>query len=578
MKPLKDNLYNEILNYIYAHNFQDLKVFSKQYLHSIAFPSYSNNSKDEDYSIISIDFNDMAKINEKGMKKGDKILHDSVKSMMSAMPENSFCIRMGGDEFVFMLPNSSKEQALQSENKLHLSLKDNSKKLNNVTVTSYCVHSSEANSLSDMIEIADSAINVIKQNAKAKDLVNDWDILQNKITENFTTFFKNLRFHKFPMKVQHLKNIITKVITSSDYLMDTPFEVQETDDKTALLHEKVTMHEIKNLKSLNSLLVSQLKMPASHEQINKIDTSIYVNLLNKLVRDPITMQFNKSYLIRQLLENEHKTFNAMRFSSTFVKVSNTINTTHSSTDNQIKDLGKKAYSYLNNLIDLNKNPFSDAPSNYLIALDGGDMLLVLDKNNKIEKSTINSINEFFNKQDTTHFSHDNLLKLVSSNKFEKLNKKNVEQVLSSQSELCNKNKIPIIKNFLNDDIITDLLSVTLRDTVEFYNKIIPDKNDINAKTKFFRLVSRTVLDLYSSLDVEHDEETLSFLDKVKLKVSSILPHKKAIALPETVEHNVNSHEDFVSSVPKVNIEHKKAINNIYTKNTIVKNIDKEEEK
>ena len=160
MKFSKDDLYNELLNYIYAHNFKDLKVFSKQYLYSIAVPTYHNNAELEQYSIISIDFNNMAKINEKGVAKGDKILHDSIKFMQSSMPSNSSCVRIGGDEFFFILPNTTKENALKYEEKLHLALETNSKKLNGATVTSYCVNSNEAKSLSDMIEFADSAINV----------------------------------------------------------------------------------------------------------------------------------------------------------------------------------------------------------------------------------------------------------------------------------------------------------------------------------------------------------------------------------------------------------------------------------
>lgn len=84
MELTKDNLYNEIQKYIYAHKFSDLKVFSKQYFHSIMLPSYENNHKTEPYSIISIDFNDMQKINQKGISKGDKILHDSINAICNA--------------------------------------------------------------------------------------------------------------------------------------------------------------------------------------------------------------------------------------------------------------------------------------------------------------------------------------------------------------------------------------------------------------------------------------------------------------------------------------------------------------
>ncbi len=585
MKFSKDDLYNELLNYIYAHNFKDLKVFSKQYLYSIAVPAYHINAELEQYSIISIDFNNMAKINEKGFTKGDKILHDSIKFMQSSMPSNSSCVRIGGDEFFFILPNTTKENALQYEKKLHLALETNSRKLNGATVTSYCVNSNEAKSLSDMIEFADSAINILKQHAKSTNSINDWDILQEKIRENFQTFFNNLRFHNFPMKTEHLNNILTKVITSYTSSYNSSVHDTPSVQHSSFSEETYDMHKIRDLKKLNSLLVAQSQTPASHEQINIMDTSLYVSLLNNLVRDPVTMQFNKSYLINQLLEDQHKTYNAMRISSTFVKASNTINSTHSSTDVQIRNLGDQVYSYLNNKFGLNTDTFSELPNNYLIALDGGDMLFLLDRNTKIDGTAIQDINSFFDEQDITHFSHSNLLKLVSSNKFEKINKRNVENVLNNQSELCNENKIPIIENLLNDDIVTDLLSVTLRDTTEFYNKVIPNSNDIASQTRFFNLVLKTILDLYSSLDVQHDnipDKKVPIFRKIQGKLSSMFnsKNKEALALSEpTIVTNtsINSHQDFVKTVPKANIDHKKAnaIVNINDIKNTVKNIEEE---
>ena len=170
-------------------------------------------------------------------------------------------------------------------------------------------------------------------------------------------------------------------------------------------------------------------------------------------------------------------------------------------------------------------------------------------------------------------------------KFEKINKRNVENVLNNQSELCNENKIPIIENLLNDDIVTDLLSVTLRDTTEFYNKVIPNSNDIASQTRFFNLVLKTILDLYSSLDVQHDnipDKKVSIFRKIQGKLSSIFNSKNketpTLSEPTSIANtSINSHQDFVKTVPKANIDHKKAnaIVNINDIKNIVKNIEEE---
>lgn len=562
----KEELYNEIKRYIYAHNFSDLKVLSKQYLHSIAMPSYSDNSNLKPYSIISIDFNDMAKINENGMKKGDKILHDSIKYMLESLPEGSFGVRIGGDEFFFLLPETEKENALQYEKAMHSALSSNAKKLNSATVTSHCVHSSEADSLSEMIEIADSAINVKKQNAKAKGSVEDWDILQDKITENFSTFFKNLRFHNFPMRPDHLKEILTKVIMTYDTeKLANPNNQEANQTNSAPSDQIQDIHRLKNIRQLNSLLISGLSPTDASIEINNIDTSVYVNLLNNLVRDPVTMQFNKSYLINQVLGKNFRNYNAMRISSTFVKVSNTINSTHSTTDKQIKKLSDKAHSYLSGVLSLNNDPFAKTPSNFLISLDGGDMLLVMDSKSTI---TENLVEQFIQDQDITHFSHDDLLKLVSSGKFDRITNSNLHKVLQSQAELCNKKKIPIIENFLSDELITDLLSITLQDTMDFYNMVIPNSNDITSQAQFFNLVSKTVLDLYSSLDVNHDESTLpkkqTKVDLIKAKLSGLFNKKQKIS-DSSIKPSTDSkssklaREEFIAGLPNSQVDHERAI-------------------
>ena len=129
------------------------------------------------------------------------------------------------------------------------------------------------------------------------------------------------------------------------------------------------------------------------------------------------------------------------------------------------------------------------------------------------------------------------------------------------------------------------MSVTLRDTTEFYNKVIPNNNDIASQTRFFNLVLKTILDLYSSLDVQHDnipDKKVPIFRKIQGKLSPMFnsKNKEALALSEpTIVTNtsINSHQDFVKTVPKANIDHKKAnaIVNINDIKNTVKNIEEE---
>ena len=570
MELTKECLYNQIQRYLYSHNFADLKVFSKQYFHSIMAPCYSDNSKVEPYSVISIDFNDMQKINEKGIKRGDKILHDSIKLMQSILPESSYCIRNGGDEFLFFLKDIPKEEALEYEKKIHEQLHLYSKKIRGATVTSYTVCSKDANNLSSLVDIADSAINAQKHIAKETRTIGNWDILQDKATENFSTFFKTLRFHNFPMETYHMKNILLHVINSYDtFALEDNTSVSEVSKENTYSENMRKIYYLDNLQDLNNLFVNnRYKVPTS-EELYGFETSTFANVLNYLVRDPLTMHFNKSYLVNHLLEDEKQNFKALRISSAFVKISNTLNSSHSSTDKQIEKIENEVYSFLNEKINFNQDPFSNIPMNYMISLDGGDMLLALNPNTDLN---VDDIKDFLNEKNLKHYSHDNLLRVAIADSFQNLNSRNFEKILSSQAQECNKNKIPLINDLLNDDIVANLLNVTLKDTMLFYKSLVPDPRDISAKTKYVDLISKTILNLYSSLDVVHEDiKPQSAFSKFTSKISTIFKKKQPTFSPVVSLENSGStiHPHTIASfVPKAEIDYSKIK---YNQNKILDN-------
>lgn len=251
MKLTKANLYNEIQKYIYDDAFSDLNVFSKQYFHSILSQCYSDNSKCNPYSIISIDFNNMQKINKNGIKRGDEILHDSIELMQSVLPEDSYALRLGGDEFLFVLNNESKENSIKYEEKMHQMLKDNSDKIDGTTVTSYCVSSKEAKSIQALIDVADIAITAQKQGAKVPKTLDGWKVLEKKAEDNFSTFFKTLRFHNYPIDVEEFKKILLDISSTYDNYVkqkENPKNIIQNEEN---LENKEIFYDLDSLKSLN---------------------------------------------------------------------------------------------------------------------------------------------------------------------------------------------------------------------------------------------------------------------------------------------------------------------------------------
>ena len=578
MKFNKKSLLEEIQKYIYAHNFNDLKVFSKQYFHSIMMPSFSDNTILNPYSIISIDFNNMNKINENGVKNGDKILHNSIKVVLNALPKNVSCARIGGDEFVFLLNGISKEDALLYEKEIHNQMSIFSKLLKNTTITSHCLSSDEANSLSNLLDIADSAINMKKQTSSINGSFDNKDILQSKINKNFTTFFNNLRFHNFPLEPSHMKTILFRVLSSYNSFTNGTLENSkniENDDK-----DNKNFSDITKFQKLHSFFTEHANKKISTEELDDFDNLDLFNILNTLIRDPLTMQFNKSYFMNQLLYNKNQKFKALRLSSTFVKASNTLNDTHSSTDKQISDLEDKIYNYLNTFVDFNQDSFSDIPKSYMISLGGGDMLLALGEKTNLK---VSDIKDFLTIQTPSTFSNDNLIRPVCADSFRNINKHNFNKVLEKQKLECNQNKIPLINEILADEILTNLLSSTLNDTFNFYKAITPNMNDVSSIKEFMHMVSSSILDIYSTLNVVHDAP------KRKFKIPNFLNkifRVNTLALPEALDSVSANHSTTLSSeensskinfVPKCDIDYSKVKNNMENQNNmnISKNNDKD---
>ena len=62
-----------------------------------------NNAKD-DYCILSIDLNGLKIVNDKyGHPTGDKYIKDFSKVLMNTFGDESFCARIGGDEFLVVI-------------------------------------------------------------------------------------------------------------------------------------------------------------------------------------------------------------------------------------------------------------------------------------------------------------------------------------------------------------------------------------------------------------------------------------------------------------------------------------------
>lgn len=496
----KASLFHRAREFIYSPNLENLHVFSKEYLNSVIMPYYSNNNMDNsNYVAICIDFDKLNDINNLyGCQTGDKIIHYCIFLIQSVLPRNSISARIGGDEFVFIINNCNPEKIEQIIYKINTILKENEKNLLFSSVTSYGVHSEEKNSLAEMIDEADLKITEQKNNFNQYSLHSKWGVLENKLNQNLTSFFKSLRLYKEPITTDFLKKLYVNAISSCSNLLENDFK-RETPN-----NGEISSNSSFNKSELNKLYSIFLQKTPSKEEISAIDENTYLSLLNDLIHDPVTGNFSKSYFTKYLLKDCNQDFNVKYISTSFVKLFNTI-FSHNSTDIKLNELINNFTNYLSEEkgINFSNEAFSNKPQNYLISLGAGDYLIAMQKLKG--KNNINEdINNYFSgiQQDTSDLS--DVLKLFCSEDFHLTNKNNYDIVLANLSNECKNSKNSYKFSVIEKPMLGDCLNNIIYDSAEYYTNNIPNNDTIDNKNRFLRILTKSMLDI--AIDLNNKQE------------------------------------------------------------------------
>lgn len=126
MMRSRKQTYRTIINryYLFDSVFHELGVdiHSPSYYRNVLQSIFSNS---ENYSLIYADADKMREFNTNySEKQGDIAISNSLSSILSNLPSNTIPFRIGGDEFGFYLPNSSKMQLQEPVQKIKSLLKE----------------------------------------------------------------------------------------------------------------------------------------------------------------------------------------------------------------------------------------------------------------------------------------------------------------------------------------------------------------------------------------------------------------------------------------------------------------------
>lgn len=492
---LKTSLFNKIKDFIYSSKLTDINVYSKPYLNSVIKPYFSSGKSN--YGSICIDFNKLNDINTRyGFETGDKVIYYTLYLIKSVLPSNVTCSRIGGDEFIFIIENCTPTDVQSYVEKIYNVIKKHNKSILFSGVTAYGVHSSEIDNLQDMINYSDVKITEIKNNCKDSTCSN-WTILEQKLNKNLDYFFNNLRLYKKPININFLRKLYLHSISSCKNLLESDFSKSVLEDNTNADRNAINCFNEAEVEELYNLFKSK---KFAKDEIDKVETSSYICLLDKLIRDPITGNFTNEYFSKYVIPKNN--FKIKYFSMPFVKLYNTI-FSHESTDMRFKDISKKLISYLENEqhIHFEENCFLDTPGNYFISLGGGSYILALTEDTAIDNL---GINEYVKSISSDGQHLEDIMTLVCSKDFHYVNSKNYNSILEKLSCECKDLKDEYKLSILENTCIEDALSNIIYDSAEYYKENIPNSEDIKQKTKFLNLLSQTMLNISDRLNKENN--------------------------------------------------------------------------
>lgn len=339
-------------------------VYSKQYASDVIFPLLDTEEKN--YSFIFGDYNKLGIINNTyGHEIGTKALAFSLDLIKKVLPSNSMIIRLGGDEFGFIIPNCEECEAQKYIDAIHTLLEQNSTLICGLSIELAACDSKNGD-ISKLYSIAEGKVNEIKASRKnndspvdiilndfiplkipeniSKDEIKKWSNINEHINVITYNFLQNLRpSKKLEFKKEQIQDASSFIFSTISYLINKKSgQTQlENDDFLKLDIENYSIPDAESqsliesnfLDSNTARLIHTLITDKDSVNIDILSDEALSSLINKmnylinhdLIRDKnglYTKAYFKNILANKIVEMNHKV-SATIVSAPGIKLSNT---------------------------------------------------------------------------------------------------------------------------------------------------------------------------------------------------------------------------------------------------------------
>lgn len=423
------------------------KVYSKQYATDVIFPFLD--TEENDFTFIFGDYNKLGVINNTyGHETGTKALAFSLNLIKKVLPPDSTIIRLGGDEFGFIIPNCKEEDSQKYIDSINAALNQNSTLICGLSIE-LAASDSRNGKISELYSITEGKVNETKAAKKeinssiemvsddfmplkipeniSKDEVEKWNNINEHINVIIYNFLQNLRpSKKLEFKREQIQDASSFIISTISYLINKKLGKDQLQDSDFLALDvenySIPNNQGENFSSSNELDSNTAKLIhslmtdrksinidiLSDEALNSLINKINSLINNDLICDKngiYTKAYFKNVLANKIVESDENV-SATIVSAPGIKLSNTAYD-HEFTDYR---MDKTTPLFLNSIFenfDVENEAFEYNPSGlYLVNYGPLEYLLVYPEKSSTEVETkigriVKDVNSHFDLKDSS---------------------------------------------------------------------------------------------------------------------------------------------------------------------------------
>lgn len=121
-------------------------------------------------AFLFIDLDNFKEVNDRyGHAEGDRVLKDIARIIRESIRGTDIAVRIGGDEFLIILPNSNIETAKRVGERIKNAIEETFKDYGISASYGISIYPNEGETLEELINLADSRMYQMKREKKAKD-------------------------------------------------------------------------------------------------------------------------------------------------------------------------------------------------------------------------------------------------------------------------------------------------------------------------------------------------------------------------------------------------------------------------